>query len=109
MYSFLSENSFSTLFIRTNSSLLILQSIKDLEIKTSMIFNLEFNNNTIASCFFFFFLIIDLYFLIPEVITQIANPITELVIPIGIPTKEAKAGMETYQVIVETKIINCSI
>ena len=37
------------------------------------------------------FLIIDLYFLIPAVITKIHNPIAELVILIGIPTKEAKA------------------
>ena len=29
--------------------------------------------------------------LIPTVIAQIFNPIAELVIPIGIPTKEAKA------------------
>ena len=65
-----------------------------------MLFNLDFANNTILSCFFFFFLIIDLYFLIPAVITQIFNPIVELAIPIGIPTKEAKAEMETHPVIV---------
>ena len=47
-----------------------------------------------------FFLIIDLYFLIPAVITQIFNPIAELVIPIGIPTKEAKAEIEMHPVIV---------
>ena len=40
---------------------------------------------------FTFFEIIDLYFLIAEVITQIVNPVAELVIPIGIQTKEAKA------------------
>ena len=34
-------------------------------------------------------------FLIPAVIAQIFNPIAELVIPIGIPTKEAKEEMET--------------
>ena len=39
----------------------------------------------------FFFLIIDLYFLIPGAVAQIFNPIAELAIPIGIPTKEAKA------------------
>ena len=43
-----------------------------------------------SSCFFFFFLVIQLYFLIPPVIEQKANPIAELVIPIGIPIKEAK-------------------
>ena len=74
-----------------------------------MLFNLDFASNTILSCFFFFFLIIDLYFLIPAVITQIFNPIVELAIPIGIPTKEAKAEMETHPVIVEPKIRKCSI
>ena len=62
------------------------------EIKTFMLLNLDFANNTILS--YFFFLIIDLYFLISAVITQIFNPIDKLVIPIGIPTKEAE--METY-------------
>ena len=50
---------------------------------------------------FFFFLIIDLYFLTPGVITQIFNPITELLIPTGIPTKEAKAEVKTHPLIVE--------
>ena len=40
--------------------------------------------------FFFFILIIDLYFAIPAVIAQVFNPVVELVMPIGIPTKEAK-------------------
>ena len=74
-----------------------------------MLFNLDFASNTILSCFFFFFLIIDLYFLIPTVIAQIFNPIEELVIPIGIPTKEAKAEMETHPVIVQAKTRKCSI
>ena len=69
-----------------------------------MLFNLDFANNTILSCFFFFFLITDLYFLIPAVFTQIFNPIAELVIPIGIPIKEAKAEMEAHPVIVEITI-----
>ena len=59
-----------------------------------MWFNLDFANNTILSCYFFFFLIIDLYFLIAAVITQIFNPIAELVILIGIPSKEVKAEIE---------------
>ena len=46
------------------------ESIKSLEIKTFMLFNLDFANNTFLSCLFFFFLIIDLYFLIAEVIVQ---------------------------------------
>ena len=69
-----------------------------------MLLNLDFSNNTILSCLVLFFLIIDLYFLTPVVITQILNPIVELAIRIGIPTKEAKAEMETHLVIVEITI-----
>ena len=83
--------------------------IKALEIKTSMLFNLDFANSTILLHFFFFFLIIDLYFLIAAGIAQIFNPIEELIPPIGIPTKEAKAEMETHQVILGRKIRKCSI
>ena len=53
---------------------------------------------------FFFFIIIDLYFLIPAVISQIFNPIAELAISIGMPIKEEKAEMKTHPVIVEAKI-----
>ena len=74
-----------------------------------MLFNLDFANNTILSCFFFFFLNIDLYFIILAVIAHIFNPIVELAIPIGIPTKEEKAEMETHPVVVEAKIRKCSI
>ena len=74
-----------------------------------MLFNVDFANNTIVSSFFFFFLIIDLYFLIAAVITQIFNPIVELAIPIGIPTKEGKAEIETHPVIVEVTISEWSI
>ena len=56
-----------------------------------------------------FLLITDLYFLIPAVIAQIFNPIAELVIPTGIPSKEAKAEIEKYPVIEEAKIRKCSI
>ena len=74
-----------------------------------MLFNLSFASNTILSCFCFFFLLIDLYFLIAEAIAQIFNPIGEPVIPIGIPSKEAKAEIEINAVIAEAKIRNCSI
>ena len=47
------------------------------------------------------FLIIDLYLLISAVIVQIFSPIVELVLPIGIPTKETKAEMKTHPVTVE--------
>ena len=81
--------------------------IKVLEIKTSMLFNLHLANNTILSCYFVFLLIIDLYLLFLGVTAQIINPIAELVIPIGIPIKKAKAEMET--VIVEIAISKWSI
>ena len=67
-----------------------------------MLFNLEFANNTILSRFFFIFLIIDLYFLVPAVIA-------EIVISIGIPSKETKAEIEIHPVIAEAKIKKCSI
>ena len=74
-----------------------------------MVFNLDFANENVLSSFFLFFLIIDLYFLIPTVIKQIFNAIAELVIPIGIPTKEANAGMKIHLVNVEIDISKCSI
>ena len=70
----------------------------------TMLFNIDFANNTILSCSFFFFLIIYLYFLILAVIAQIFNPIAELVIPIGTTTKEAKAEMEKHPATVEITI-----
>ena len=72
-------------------------------VKTSMVFNLIFAKNMILSCFFFFFLVIDLYFLIPAVIRQILNCPAKLVIPIGIPTKETKAQIETHPVTAKNK------
>ena len=65
-----------------------------------MLFNLDFANNTFNN---------DLYFLIPTIITQIFNPIAELVIPLGIRTKEEIAEMETHPVVVEIKINEWSI
>ena len=52
---------------------------------------------------------IDLYSLIPAGVTQIFNTMAELVIPIGIPTTEVKAEIETHPVTVEIKISKCSI
>ena len=74
-----------------------------------MLFNLDLANTTILSCAFFFFLIIDLYFLITAVIAQIFNHIAELVIPIRILSKEAKAEAEIHPLNVEPKIRKCSI
>ena len=44
----------------------------------------------------FFFLIIDLHYLISAAIEQIFNPNAELVNPIGITNKEAKAEIEIH-------------
>ena len=48
-------------------------------------------------------------FLIAAVIAQIFNPIAELVVPIGIPVKEAETEMEMNPVTVVIKISKCSI
>ena len=73
-----------------------------------MLFNFDFANNTLLNTILFlFFLFIDLYFLISAVITQMFNPIAELIIPIGFPTKEAKVEMEIHPVTVEIKISEC--
>ena len=53
--------------------------------------------------------LLTVYLLIAAVLAQIFNPIAELVIPIEISTKEAKAEMETHPIIVEAKIRKCSI
>ena len=39
----------------------------------------------------------------PAVIVQFFHPITGLVVPIGMPTKEAKTEMETHPVTTEAK------
>ena len=64
-----------------------------------MVFNLFLNSNFIM--FFSFFFISDCYVLIPAVIGQNFNPTEELAIPIGIPTKEAEAEIETHLVTAE--------
>ena len=74
----------------------MLEPIEDLEIKAYLLFILDFDDNTILPCFFYFFLIIDLYFLITVIIAQIFNPVVELVIPIRIPVKEAKAEIDMH-------------
>ena len=111
IYSFILLYSFHTLFSQTNTSWSIYRSIKTLEIETFILFNFDFGNNTILSCFFFY-LIIDLYLLICllytfAVIAQIFNPISELAIPIGIPSKDAKAEIEIHPVTAEAKIRKC--
>ena len=55
-----------------------------------------FANNTILLHFFpSFFLIIGLYILIAVPVRKMFHPTTELIIPIGILTREAKAEMES--------------
>ena len=62
---------------------------------------------TVLSCSFLF-VITDLYFLIPEAITQTFNFIVKLVIPITIPNKETKVEIEIHLVIAEAKTRNYS-
>ena len=84
------------------------ESIKTLEIRTLIVFNVYFPNNIILSCFFFFFLIIDLYLLIPAVIAQTFIPNVDLRIPTGTQTNEANGEIEIQPVAVEAKISQCS-
>ena len=83
--------------------------IQALEIKTTMLFNLDFASNTISAYLFFFFLIIDLYFLIPAAIAQIFNSIAELLIPMEAAITEAKGETEIHSAIVEAKKRKCSV
>ena len=55
----------------------------------------------------FLLLIIDIHFLILAVTAQNFNPISELVIPIRIPSKDVKAEIEINPVTVEAKIRKC--
>ena len=45
----------------------------------------------------FFFLFLNYWFIIPAAIAKIFNPVAELVIPIGIPSIEAKAEVEIHK------------
>ena len=81
-----------------------MESVKHLETKASTIFNLDFANDNNLLGFFFFFLVIDLYFLVPAFVTQIFNPVEELLLSIRATTKEAKAEMGTHPVTIKTNI-----
>ena len=119
IFSFISRNSFSTLSVKMNLSKLIFDSIKTLEIKTSVLINLDFANNIcnfimlvllfLNPLCFYFLISFDLHFWIPAVITQIVNLIVELAIRMRIPTKEAKVELEKYPVILEITISEWSI
>ena len=73
----------------------------DLEIRTSIAFNLSFPNNAILLCLFFFLFIIDSCFLIPAVTAQMFIPTAELVIPTKIGNNKAKAEIEIKPVKLE--------
>ena len=91
------------------NSWLILESIKALKIKTSKLFSLDFDSNTILSCFFFFFFIYWLILFNSCSYYKTFNPIVELVFPIGISTKEGKAEMDTHPVFLEITLSGWSI
>ena len=83
------------------------ESIKTLEIRTSIVFNLSFPNlsfPTILSCFLIFFFIINLDFLITATVGQIFIPTAELIVPTGTQTNEASADIETQALNVEAII-----
>ena len=96
---FISLYSLKRLFAETNSYWLIYESIKALEIRTSIVFN------HVSSSFFRD----DFYFLIPAVIEQIFIPTAELIITIRLVTNEANAAIETQPVTLESKINKSSI
>ena len=81
-------------FTKANSSQLISELIKALEIRTSIVFNVSFPSSTILSCFFFFFII---YFLIPTMIALIFISTSELARPTRTQTNKANAEMEHNQ------------
>ena len=53
------------------------------------------------------FFMIDLYFLIPEVIAQIFILTAEFIMPTGTQIKVTNAEIETQPVTIEAKIIKC--
>ena len=94
--SLISLCSLNTLFTKANSSWLICESIRALDIRTSIVFDLSFLNNTILSCFFFFFFTIHLDFLITAMIVQIFMLTAEIIIPTGTETNEINTYMSSY-------------
>ena len=93
---FVSLYSLSTLFTEINSSWVIYESIKAITLKTSIVFNFAFANNTILLYFFLFFLN-DLYFWVPAVNAQIFNYIAELAIPTERPTYVPVKQMQKFK------------
>ena len=80
-----------------DSSWLICESLKTLEIKILIVFSLVFVNKTISLCVFLFFLVIILYFLIFALIAEIYFPTTGLVIPTWTLTNEENVKSKDIQ------------
>ena len=80
----------NTLFTEWNILWLVYELIRALEIKTSIVSNLVFANNTISACFFLF-----LNYWLTLFNYKIYISTAELSIPIAIPSKKAKAEIET--------------
>ena len=96
-------------WVRVQLQSLIFESIKALKIKTSMLVNLDFPSSTILQMPLFIFLN---YWLIRfNSCSYCTNfrKIAEPIIPIGIPSKEAKAEIKIRPVITESKIRKYSI
>ena len=91
--------SFITLFIKTNSSWLIFESINALEIKTSTFYVIYILVTILFDRVSSSFLIIDLYFLFPAVTAQMFSLIVEL----KLPSKEAKVKVEMHPVTAKMK------
>lgn len=81
---------------------LIFKFIKALEV----IIIHYFADNTTFLCFYLSFLITDLYYLVPAVIAQILNPIVELVMPVGTPSKGAKGKIKIHLLTPEANLRN---
>ena len=89
---FISLYSLKKLFLEAILSWLMHESIKALEIRTSIVFNLSFPNSTILSCFAFCYnWLYNCLFLILAVIAQIFVPTEELIIPTETQINEANA------------------
>ena len=75
-------------------------SVKTIELKTLIVFNLVFHNNPNLAFFFFIFMMTDLYFLNPAVNAQLFNPSAQ-------KANEGNAETEVNSLTTKTKV-NCS-
>ena len=97
--SFMSIYFFNPSFTKTNPSWLIFDSFKIPKIKSSVVFNLVFTNNTIVVFFVFFN-----HWIILFDFCSYCKFLILLAIPLSRPTKETKTEFEKQPVTVETKI-----